>query len=78
MQNELLKRFNADFHTREEVLSYIVEHLEGRIVEEAVKGNPVDAIARAINEINLAFDNLRESYDTKQTTGGGGVGNSAK
>jgi hypothetical protein len=76
MEHQLLPRFNADYHTKQAVLAFVVDHLKERIIENALAKKSTEGLADAIIEIEKAFEQLNELYDIKQTTrGGGGITN---
>ena len=77
-QQRLLSQFNNDFHTKEALIAFIVNHLETRIVENAIAKLPVASLADAIIELKKAFEELSLAYDIKQTPRGEREGNTAK
>jgi hypothetical protein len=69
MEQQLLPRFNADYHTKDAVLNFIKEYLKERIIENALAKKSTEGLADAIIEVEKAFEELSELYDNQQTSG---------
>ena len=59
---ELLRKFNDDKRTKEELLEYLVTHFQRKIVERALKKENTDSLADAILELESGFSNLDIDY----------------
>jgi hypothetical protein len=69
MEQQLLPRFVADYHTKDAVLIFITEYLKERIIENALAKKSTEGLADAIIEVEKAFEELSELYDNQQTSG---------
>jgi hypothetical protein len=70
---DTLRRFNGDKGTKEDLLNYIVAHLEDSIIARAYNNEDVKSLADAVKEIKGAFEQLDIDFapkikDVKSTT----------
>lgn len=63
---DLLRQFNGDVATKEELRMYIVSYFEQAIIADVLEGKDVKALGEAINKLNKAFEQLSIDFDVKQ------------
>jgi hypothetical protein len=68
MKDEKIRQFNGDRNGKKEILDYVLNFLNKRILEEAYRGGDVKSLAGAVTELKKAFDQMDIDYaiPTKQ------------
>lgn len=62
---DLLRQFNGDISTKEQLIDFIHEHINSTAIEKMYKGDSVAHIKDAKELIDGAFDLLEEMYGIK-------------
>lgn len=62
---DLLRQFNGDISTKEQLIDFIHEHINSTAIEKMYKGDDVSHIKDAKELIDEAFDLLEEMYGIK-------------
>jgi methyltransferase-like protein len=62
---DLLRQFNGDVSTKEQLIDFIHEHINSVALEKMYKGDSVAHIKDAKELIDSAFDMLEEMYGIK-------------
>lgn len=62
MNNEKVRQFNVDRAGKKEILDYVLNFLNKRILEEAYRGGDVKSLAGAVTELKKAFEQMDIDY----------------
>lgn len=57
-----LRLFNGDKQTKEEVLNFLIDYFQDKIIERAMEKKNVESLADAIIEVRNAFNQLDINY----------------